>query len=836
MESGLSHEFLDFIQGLNDEGIRILNSSQSEDLSSLASMAIQEDIDIIYQYKSDKLRFFGISEGTYLEIKLLNMQYSDIKSVSNALKMIPDIRIYELITRKYHFTLVQETWMLASCVEFNNKIPLTLILKGLKKFSPGAKLPIESILILIVKATELASEIFSKMKVVGPFYPDNIYFLKKSPGIEVFFEVFTIEFLQKRARFSNLYQEKYGFSLKAFFWSLGVITYSCLSGLDLNELPSFALLSNYDIETLIDKLEFIPGLTPMLKSFFDGSINDFDTIIKSNIFQTWSFILSCSTKQPEILCPHGFYTAFYFTCKPLIYQNMPFLCTSECFVKEISSELYIKQLIYTKLIEHLTFFPELNEGMLEFSLQFLIKLKEISPVSIRKLCLQLIFRLIKLKINLDDTTIRKLLIKTLKTLLNDSTLTVQMIFQNAGIIYYLYDNFSADSKDLFSFISSLGAKSIEYIKFFRSSNKYSEPNQSILYMQLIPIHFKLQMTYHILQEMDDLMKTWAPALIFDNKKIHSMYLAVTILYELLQAGKEAKTCNQLGTCYKNLLSYKVSPVMVNCASCNKQLCLSCAQHHIELTHKINFLTHYRIGNFICQEESPTLYSIHASRNTLPPCEEICLEHCSVENSVYTWNFKTLVIPAEVNSNVLFYGEIFFAKCESENIILSIQGAKIDYDNNIPAIVKNHAFYCNMPRIGATDTLGVGITGDSKVFFTYNGFNLGRYVEFSSKEIRIDIKIDSFTEPILNGNSPCLYNMQAYNFLDKERLNDYKCISNIFVVLVLLKKKIMKKCISWSINLYSVVDNLKSILDFNSLKQKLKKDSSPQTPGQGCKPF
>lgn len=836
MESGLCADFFAFVEDRNEELLRVLNTSQSEDLSSLACMAIQDEIDVIYQYKSDKQRLVGICQGNYLEVRLMNLFYSDIKTVHSALKLIPEFKVNELIIRKFHFTLVQESWLLASCVGFDNKISLSCILKQLKVFSQGSKVPIESILIVIVKATELANEIFSKMKVVGPFYPDNIYFLKKPSGVEVYFEVFTIDFLQKRLKLLNLYPEKYGFSIKAFFWSLGVIVCSCLSGLELAELPSFALSSSSEIESFLDRLEFIPGLTPMLKSFFDGSINDFDSVIKSNTFKTWSFIISNSKKQPENLCPHGFYTSFYFTCKSLIYENLPFLCTSNNFVKEISSELYIKHMIYAKIIEHLTFFPDLNEGMLEFSLHFLIKLKEISPTSIRKLSLHLIFRIIKLKINLDDAAIRTLLIKVLKALIKESTLTVQMIFQNAGIMYCLYDNFSADSKDLFSFISYLGAKSIEHIKFFRNSKKYAEANNSIIYMQQIPIHFKLQVTYDILQEMDDLMKTWAPALIFDNKKIHSMYLAVTILFELLQAGKEAKICNQLGKCYKNIHSFNVSPVMVNCASCNKQVCLSCAQHHIELTHKINFLTHYRISNFTCNEESPKVYMIHASRNVLPTCEEISLENCTVENNIYTWNFKHLELPANITNEVLFYGEIFFAKCESENIILSIKGARIEFDNNIPGIVKNHAFYCNTPRIGATDTLGVGVTGDSKIFFTYNGFNLGSYIEFSSKEISIEIKIESFTQPILNGNCPCLYNMQAYNFLDKERLKEYKCISNIFVVLVLLKKKIMKKCMSWSINLYAVVDELKNILDFNSLKQKLKKDSSPQTPGQGCKPF
>jgi hypothetical protein len=344
------------------------------------------------------------------------------------------------------------------------------------------------------------------------------------------------------------------------------------------------------------------------------------------------------------------------------------------------------------------------------------------------------------------------------------------------------------------------------------------------------------MTFDILQEMDDLMKTWAPALIFDSKKINSMHLAVTILYELLQAAKEAKIANQLGKCFKNILSYKVSPVMVQCLSCNKQVCVSCAQYHMDLTHKVSFLTHSKIENSTCQDESQSPNMVHPTRSSLPSCEEIYFETPANENQSYSWKVREIMMPKSQTSGTLFYGEIYFAKCESEDIQIVLHGSKIEYDNNIPGIVKNNAFYCNGPRLGASDTLGIGITGDFKVFFTYNGFNLGRYIEFIAKTIVIEVKIVSFLPPIINGNCPSLYNMQAFTFLEKERLNDYKCIANIFVVLVLLRKKIMKKCITSSSNLYSVVDDLKKILDFNVLKNRLKKDSSHQSLGQGCKPF
>ena len=836
MESGLSPDFFSFVELLEDESHVYLPTSRAEDLSSLVSMAMQKEINVQSQSMQDKTRLYGFLSAQYIRIRLQSMTYAEIQSLSTTIKSLPDFKLENLIIRKYGYSLVEETWFLSSYVPWSHRTSLHQMISALDQFSPGLKMPVESILIVLVKAIKLASQIYASIKMIGPIYMEYIYFYKEKNDFRVLFEVFTLDFLQKRLRFETIYPERLGFTFKAFFWSMGVLTYSCLTGLSLQDLPAFACMSHDEIDSLIDKLEFIPGLTNLMKSFFDGSIIDFDSIIKTSSYETWSFILSCSNKGPEKMCPHAFYSLFYFTSKKVIYQNLPFLCTSDEFVEELNNEKYKKHSIHDKIIKHLIDFPDLNEGMLEFSLKFLMKIKQMSPSSIRKSCLQLIYRIIKLKINLDDSYMRELLIKTLVSLLTDSTLTVQLLFQNAGILYCLYENFPADSVPLFPFISSLGTKSLEHIKFFRNSKNYQDPNDSFLYLQQIPIHFKLQMTFDILQEMDDLIKTWTPALIFDNKKINSICLAVTILYELLQAAKEAKIANQTGKCYKNLLSYKVSPVIVQCLSCNKQVCVSCAQHHMELTHKIIFLTHSKIKKFTCQEETSVIYPVHPTRSSLPICEEICLNSYLNDGQAFIWIFKELAIPKVFVAGHLFYGEICFSKCESEDIVVILEGCKIEYDNNIPGIVKNNAFYCYGPKIGASDTLGIGITGDLKVFFTYNGFNLGRYIEFVAKNISIQVQIKSFLPPIIRGNCTCLYNMQAYSFLTKEKLNDYKCLANIFVVLILLKKKIMKKCIKSSSNLYSVVDDLKKILDFNTLKNQFKKDSKHQSLGQGCKPF
>ena len=836
MESGLSADFFLFVEMLEDESHMHLPTSRAEDLSSLVSMAMQKEINVESQSFQDKTRLYGFLSAQYIRIRLQAMTYAEIQSLSSSIKSLPDFKLENLIIRKYGYSLVEDTWFLSSYVPWSHRASLHQMLSVLDQFSPGLKMPVESILIVLVKAIKLASQIYTSIKMIGPIYMEYVYFYNENNNFKVLFEVFTLDFLQKRLRFKTIYPERLGFTFKAFFWSMGVLAYSCLTGLSLQNLPSFACMSHDEIESLIDKLDFIPGLTNLMKSFFDGSIIDFDSIIKTRSFETWSFILSCSNKVPEKMCPHAFYSLFYFTNKKVIYQNLPFLCTSDEFVNELNNEKYKKHSIYDKIIQHLTDFPDLNEGMLEFSLKFLMKIKQISPCSIRSSCLQLIYRIIKLKINLDDSYIRELLIKTLVCLLTDSTLTVQLLFQKAGILYCLYENFSADSVPLFPFISSLGTKSIEHIKFFRNSKNYEDPNDSILYLQQIPIHFKLQMTYEILQEMDDLIKTWTPALIFNNRNINSICLVNTILYELLQAAKDAKIANQAGKCYKNPLSYKVSPVIVQCLSCNKQVCVSCAQHHIELTHKINFLTHSKIKKFTCQEETPIAYVVHPSRSNLPVCEEICLDSYTNDGQSFIWIFKELAIPKFFGSGHLFYGEICFTKSESEDIVIILDGCKIIYDNNIPGIVKNNAFYCYAPRIGASDTLGIGITGDLKVFFTYNGFNLGRYIDFIAKSISIKVQITSFLPPILRGNCPCLYSMQAYSFLTKEKMSDYKFITNIFVALVLLKKKIMKKCIKTSSNLYLVVDDLKKILDFNTLKNQYKKDSKDQSLSQGCKPF
>ena len=57
-----------------------------------------------------------------------------------------------------------------------------------------------------------------------------------------------------------------------------------------------------------------------------------------------------------------------------------------------------------------------------------------------------------------------------------------------------------------------------------------------------------------------------------------------------------------------------------------------------------------------------------------------------------------------------------------------KGLWVKYKGNTGEILKHRKLVTYGPRFGAKDTIGVGITSEFYVYFTYNGFNLHIYVE------------------------------------------------------------------------------------------------------------
>ena len=334
---------------------------------------------------------------------------------------------------------------------------------------------------------------------------------------------------------------------------------------------------------------------------------------------------------------------------------------------------------------------------------------------------------------------------------------------------------------------------------------------TVIYMQRIPAHYKLQSTENIMKELEYLMNIKSPTLVPDQSRIFMSTSVLSIIYEVVHAIKDAKECNRIGKCYKNTQGYNVAPAMIKCSTCGKNLCISCGNHHAIDGHCISYITHSKLIHWMCEENSDFFSEARLSRKSYPECDEIIIEEPEIKENLYIFNIKKIQIPAIRNENYLFYTEILFEKCESENIIIFLRGTGIVYNNSCCLIQKHEKNECSAPKIGWSDTIGIGITLDCKAFFTYNGYIIGKYIDFSSEYVEVTIEITSFLKPSLSGNSPCLYNEAAFKYLEKGSLLNYKNIIRKLALLGQMKDKVFKSKIPGRENLFAVIDDVNQIV-------------------------
>lgn len=843
MKDFISIDFILYVESkINSEKV-LLSEEKSADLSELISIVLRQDFAITHQSPSYNTLYYGSSADSSLEVLLTTATYLEIQKMNNYKNLLLDFKLYNIFLTEVEFDIIQKSWILALYSISSKKVSLSDCIDNLNSFN--YKLTLELILKIVLEAIEFANLIYKKTQFIGFIMPQYVYFLIKDskiantlPSAELKFEFFSQEFVLKNPKFTEIYPATYVHSFRGFYWSLGVIIYSCITATKFEDLPKFAKLESNQISEILDKLNYIPCITEFLKSLFQSFNMDLDAVISLSIYQTWSNLLG-TICRPEKIIPNAFCTVFYFENKEIVFKNLCTLASWETLIQELKKEMYFKYDVYKQILSSLCRLPDISIELIKFVLKFLVIIKTKNLICENYYFL--ICRIVKIKLEFSDDEFRGFLISYLEDLLNDSTQTTNFIFYNEGWLYLLFDKYSQDCLKLFPYISSLGAKSIDLIIFFRKTDKLLDVVKSIKYIKSIPIHFKLQKTSLILEELDYYMKMKLNCGVVTKVTIKAIRLVYLIIYELIKAAKDAKHSNRIGVCYNNYSRYKVVPTMIKCKTCNKVYCIVCGEKHQKLGHNNYFLTHNRLTNkslFCCGSASyknePGSHQnfnfdldtalVHPSRNSVPKIETIDLDNPIVEGNSYLYHIKSLEISHDTTNN-LFYTEFLIEKCETEDLVLEISGTGIKYQNLARACMTNNFFMFPVPRLGVSDTLGVGITNDGCAFFTYNGFNLGNYIKFEDKSIDILLYINNFSKPIITENK--LYTEEKYEYLDFNKLEQYENILSSFFSSARIKEKIFKKKTPDYQKLVSVIEDLSKVLDSNDFTNGI---SSPRKIG------
>ena len=497
--------------------------------------------------------------------------------------------------------------------------------------------------------------------------------------------------------------------------------------------------------------------------------------------------------------------------------------------------VYILNKVHVPILNFFGLFFDSSKKFIVFYLNFLIRIKNISSPSISRYCFPILNKLFECKINYSDEEIRPLFINFLVSLLDENTTTIQILAHENLHIFKLLKFYSYECRLLLPYISLCGMNSIYSIIELSNIGIFADPLSSIEYYHRIPIHFKLQKTFEIMSQIEIIMKSKQPSLIFYNKRINNIATAFFLIYELMQAGKQAKELNKLGKCYKNPLEYRAVPLMIKCKRCNSLFCIPCGQSHENLKHEICYLSNKKLDNFGCSGNLENRELAHFTQKITPNYEVFVIENQEKKDGFFVFYSKVINFPSFCEDSVVYYTEIFFERIYNENIFIELEGCGIVYNNITSQCLIYDEILGNMPRIGRYDTVGIGITSDSYVFFTFNGFNLLKYIKFNARQAQIVIKINDFKEPSIVSPLQSLYIGDQLNFLEKEFLINYPEIIKFFVLLEKFKNEINKSLSPGKENLFDVLLDIKAMYPRDVYEKILKNMQKNKVSGD-CKPF
>ena len=174
---------------------------------------------------------------------------------------------------------------------------------------------------------------------------------------------------------------------------------------------------------------------------------------------------------------------------------------------------------YLKVISFLKLLNNLNEKMLLFSMHFIVMLKNELKNSDRKYFIQLIHKITLCNIDLQNDTIRKLFIDVLSVVMNTSTLTIQMLVFKETYLIQLYNEYPTDCKILTKYVCYTGIKALDIIMELVKNHILLDYYSAMICIHLIPIHFKLQRTFEIINAVEHILKTKTTLLVIDQQHL-----------------------------------------------------------------------------------------------------------------------------------------------------------------------------------------------------------------------------------------------------------------------------------------------------------------------------
>lgn len=789
-------------------------------LEKYISAILQKDVDIKSFSKKQRYLYYGQCKNCEVEIEIFEGQYSDIKTSISKFSQSKNINEPMLIRKNLEYKSFGASLILITYQPLNCRISLYQFINHL--IEVGCELPIDALMEIIIHLITIRNSLHRSGLEISCFDIRQIYLywqtqtsLENQGGIYLYIDLLSFDVMNSPISLLGK-----SISANSFGFGIGEILFMGFYNKNIEEV-SKVNLENADFYTSGTE-RYFPGIGKLINKVVRE--NDKDEIFKDCAkLRTWMRIFNMDFYNGK-LSSSVLFGSFITKNTNIIQQSISVLEKNLDLVEKFK-ELWVSKNVHEHILLYLSTYHCQSSATAFFVLKMIRKLKSFKCFFTSAYSIPMLYMTFRHNYDLNNEKLRAELILVLKDILKYKTNTVAFMLYHSQIFQRLIRLYPDEAGFLIHYTPYLGEISVDVIKNLRKYYKFQDYFQPLALLQEIPVHFKLQSTFDLINTIEIFFSI---EISVDFLMAYSVFMSFNLILELLKESKEAKYSNKVGKCYRNPYNFRVSPIMARCETCkeNTNLCIPCSIKHELEGHTINYVTNSLISDFACASTDWGFDSlVHETQKISPRYSKLIIPHdettnlgylrtsnsnrSSPQTSLYTSlsDFNTFLDGDFVNSqwvftsepvsfltleelDVIFYREVIFTMLYNENLIIKIIGTGISINNTNCFIRNNSQILGKMPKIGTGDTLGIGFTSDRHVFFTYNGFNLLKYYKFVASTVSIEITIPYYPEPsVVQSPEFSLYVGDGLIYLEKDMALRYeKTFSTYCKVLKKVKRQ------------------------------------------------
>ena len=583
---------------------------------------------------------------------------------------------------------------------------------------------------------ELVAITPDNLNIVLSTNPNRMLFHKEHYGIEIKVDVLSRVFCKQHKE--GIYPSDITKDTSVGFFAIGLIMYSAVSESTTNDLPLFGRLEAAERANLVETLRYIPGHTEFVAECLRTGHKDSEPedILFCNLILIWKYLLLLIENEapvPKNVDILGILTGLFFKKKAIRIKCIEIIYEKKLALKSILEVCHSKEKVMEAFVNSVSLYDKkMSPEMLCSTFENLNFILESYPLIKFKAAKLGIYRVLEKTYFLNEQSFRKEYIKFISVICFENTLTPNLILKRSQVFNNLLMEYTSECRGILPLLAFCGESSLATIQSFFQKGVFQTPYEALKLLHKVPIYFRRRFPDQALEFTIDLVNNIIrnyPS--FSSKAVKE---GLEMTYEIVYAGEHYCNSSNFSQCVKFNLEYNYSPVQAYCKTCKSYRCLSCSIHEKAEGHLIEYKLHPgTLKQCQCREE----HEVTREELTIPKFENIklitSLPIVNGEKFVFDTNQEgrhvrissldeVTIIHDSASVSIRFYYEVEIKNAGFEDsIVLGLQGTGICYNGQEGEIWSQKEKVESVPRFGSKDTVGMGITSNHIVFFTYNGY-------------------------------------------------------------------------------------------------------------------